>query len=125
MEIEYIENKLIKGLTATTSNEMEMNPGSGKIPGLWKQFDENVQVDYHKGNRVYGVYYNYESDASGQYTVLAGTDQINRSTSLELEEVTIAKGNYLVFRAKGTHARYRNSDLAKNLELFFKESYKI
>ena len=78
-----------------------MNPTLGKIPQLWVQFDRNVQVDYPNGNRVYGVYYNYESDASGEFSVLAGTDQADCKSSIELEYVKIHKGKYLVFHAEG------------------------
>lgn len=101
MNIEHIESKVIKGLVTRTSNENEMNPDLGKIPKLWMQFDKNVQVDYPNGNRVYGVYYNYESDVSGEYSVLAGTDQVDCKSSIELKNVIINKGKYLVFHAEG------------------------
>jgi len=101
MEIELIEEKKIKGLKIRTANEFEMNPATGKIAGLWQKFDDKVDVDYRNGNRVYGVYFNYESDASGEFTVLAGTDQLNADSDEILETVVIPSGKYLVFHALG------------------------
>ena len=102
MKIEHIEEKVIRGITIRTSNGIEMNPRGGKIPKLWEKFDKNVHVDYMSGNRVYGVYYNYESNVSGEYTVLAGTDQLTCDSSITLEDVNIQTGKYLVFHAVGS-----------------------
>ncbi len=41
-----------------------------------KKFGNNIASDKN-GNRVYSVYFNYESDVSGEFTVLADTDQAN------------------------------------------------
>ena len=45
-----------------------------------------------------GLYYDYESNADGEYSVLAGTESFSES----LEQVTIEKGRYLVFEGKAT-----------------------
>jgi len=100
MKLVNINEKKITGLSLITSNEIEMNPDIGKIPILWQTFDNTVAVDYESGNRVYGIYYNYESDASGEFSVLAGTDQ-NILIENNLETVTILSAQYLVFEAKG------------------------
>ena len=122
MNIENIEEKIIKGLSIRTSNDAETNPSLGKIPKLWMQFDKNVQVDYPSGNRVYGVYYNYESDASGEYSVLAGTDQADCNSSIELEDVTINSGKYLVFHAKGSMPQVVIETWGKIWNYFSKEN---
>jgi len=60
---------------------------------LWQKFDSTVDVDYKSGERVYGVYYHYESDAHGEFDVLAGYEFPND----KIESVKIEKGKYLVF----------------------------
>lgn len=98
--VEKDEQRII-GLSTRTTNTKEMDPTTGRIGPLWKEFDDKVEVDYQKGNRVYGVYFNYESDATGEYSVLAGTDQLEAKTSADLETIIIRSGKYLVFSAKG------------------------
>jgi predicted transcriptional regulator YdeE len=46
---------------------------------------------------VYGVYSEYESDASGEFTVTVGT----KSDGLTKSNVSIKSGTYLVFPANG------------------------
>ncbi len=101
MELVEIDEKRIIGLSTRTTNAKEMNPATGRISPLWKEFDDKVKVDYKNGGRVYGVYFNYESDVTGEYSVLAGTDQLDAKTSGELETIIIQSGKYLVFTAKG------------------------
>jgi predicted transcriptional regulator YdeE len=101
MEIETIESKTIKGLRIKTSNEKETNAETGQIPGLWQLFDNNVGFDFDGGSRVYGVYYDYEPDATGEFTVLVGTDQLDIESILNLETIDIKGGKYAVFYAKG------------------------
>jgi len=101
MKLVEIDEKRIIGLSTRTTNAKEMNPATGKIGPLWKEFDEQVEVDYKNGSRVYGVYFNYESDASGEYSILAGTDQLDVRSSAKLEKIVIPSGKYLVFKATG------------------------
>jgi len=77
-----------------------MNPATAKIGALHHRFNENIDVDYQSGARTYGVYYDYESDASGEFSVLSGTDKVT-SSNVKLEKVTLASGKYLVFEGKG------------------------
>jgi len=93
MRVVEIEEKLIYGVSTRTKNSNEMNPETAKIAPLWQKFDNLVEVDYRGGERVYGIYYNYESDANGEFNVLAGYETLND----KLDTVTIAKGKYLVF----------------------------
>lgn len=98
-QIHNIE-KNIFGLSARTNNQNEMNPATGKIAGLVQKFDAFVDVNYRAGARVYSVYYDYESDVSGGYSVLIGADEVNTS-AVGLETVKIQQGNYLVFSGEG------------------------
>ena len=93
MRVEEIEAKSIYGVTTRTKNTNEMDPKTAKIAKVWQEFDAKVDVDYKGGERVYGVYYDYESDASGDFNVLAGYATVNE----HLTSVTIEKGSYLVF----------------------------
>lgn len=102
MKIEiFDEEKTITGLSVQTSSKIEADPEAGTIPGLWQLFDNNVNFDFDNGSRVYGVYYNYEPDAAGEFTVLVGTDQSETQSMLKLETVVIPSGKYAVFHAKG------------------------
>jgi predicted transcriptional regulator YdeE len=93
MRVAKIEEKMIYGISTRTKNADEMNPQTTKIGAVWQKFDETVDVDYKGGERVYGVYYNYESDANGEFDVLAGYETSNE----KLESIKIETGKYLVF----------------------------
>lgn len=95
-----IAEKNIQGISIRTTNANEMNPETAKIAALYKDFDQNIVVDYQHGARVYGVYFDYESDANGLFSVLAGADRIESST-VELQQVKIVAGDYLVFKGEG------------------------
>jgi predicted transcriptional regulator YdeE len=101
MKIENFEEKTLKGLSLRTTNKDEMNASTAKIGHLWQKFNETVSVDYQNNNHIYGVYYDYESDANGAFSVLAGTDQTNIDSGQALESITIPQGKYLVFEAMG------------------------
>jgi predicted transcriptional regulator YdeE len=101
MELRFVSQKIINGLCARTDNATEMDPKKGKIASLWQAFDEAVAVDYKHGERVYGVYYDYESDHTGKFTVLAGFDGATLPSSVNLENITIQESKYLVFTYKG------------------------
>tara|TARA_B100001109_G_C18864753_1_gene476409 strand:- start:60 stop:542 length:483 start_codon:yes stop_codon:yes gene_type:complete len=98
MKVVDVNEKQIYGISVRTTNANEMGPETAKIGKTWQQFDREVSVNYQAGERVYGVYYEYESDANGEFNVLAGTENPNES----LEQVTILKGKYLVFEGKAT-----------------------
>ena len=93
MQVVQIDRKIIYGISSRTKNSNEMNPKTAKIGATWQKFDNTVEVNYKEGQRVYGVYSNYESDANGEFDVLAGYEVQNNS----LDSVEIQKGKYLVF----------------------------
>ncbi|HFD87933.1 MAG TPA: AraC family transcriptional regulator [Gammaproteobacteria bacterium] len=93
--------KTVEGISTRTTNVVEMNPETSRIAGLVKQFDREIVPDYRQGGRVYTVYYDYESDASGAFSVLIGTDRVAQTEATELERLTIPAGDYLVFTGSG------------------------
>jgi len=101
MELRFVSAQTINGLSTRTDNASEMDPNKGKIGALWQTFDEAVPVDYKNGERVYGVYSDYESDHSGKFTVHACFDGASFPASSNLEKVTIPKAKYLVFTHQG------------------------
>lgn len=100
MDIVTVEAKTIYGIATRTCNKNEFNPATARIGKTWARFDKEIAVDYQGGERVYGVYYNYESDANGEFDVMAGTEKTRPS----LQQVTIPAGRYLLFRATASTA---------------------
>lgn len=88
-----IEAFTVIGPSVRTNNQAEASP-AGKIPGLWGQF-------YASGPNLegpsYGVYSDYESDASGDFTVTAGI----RGEADSGAGIRIKAGSYLAFPANG------------------------
>jgi predicted transcriptional regulator YdeE len=101
MELRHVVEKNINGLSIRTDNESDMDANKGKIGALWQSFDNTVPVDYKNGERVYGVYTDYESDHSGKFTVFAAFDGNTFPASAGLKQIIIPEANYLVFSHKG------------------------
>ena len=121
MKIVQLEAKQINGISIRTSNANEFNPKTAKIGGLHQKFDEEVSVNYQNGARVYAVYYNYESNHQGEYSVLAGADRIDSTQAENLETVLIPGGTYMVFEAKGEVPQVVIETWMKIWEYFSKE----
>lgn len=100
MLLKSIEPKKINGISIRTNNADEMDSSKAKIVCLHQRFDKQVEVDYVDGERVYAIYCDYESDASGNYSVMTGFDGELKDTD-NLQTLKIQAGNYLVFSAKG------------------------
>jgi predicted transcriptional regulator YdeE len=73
---------------------LESTP-AGKIPALWGWFYTKQAKPYE---HVYGVYSDYESDASGEFTATVGA----KDEDLSKTNITIKSGTYLVFPANGS-----------------------
>ena len=101
MELKFVSEKTINGLCTRTDNATEMDPKKGKISALWQTFDDAVPVDYKNGERVYGVYSNYESDHTGKFTVHAGFDGKSIPSNVSLEKISIPEAKYFVFIHQG------------------------
>jgi len=92
-----LKSKKIYGLTIRTNNEKEMNPKTAQIGTMWGEYFAKVLPALPEGSKGYGVYSNYESDAFGDFDVMAGAELENK----ELTTVTLEEGNYLCFKAEG------------------------
>lgn len=94
--VKQVESFIVTGLSVRTQNKDEFNEKTAKLPNLWQQF---YTSDLAANANIFGVYSNYDSDASGYYTVTVGIDSSHVQT--ELKAVTIQAGNYLVFQGTG------------------------
>ena len=101
MEVRHAQEVSVSGYSTVTNNAAEMSPDKGKIPELWQKFDAEVPVDYRGGELVYGAYYNYESDHTGDFTVLAGFDGSVDKANTKIETITVPAEKYLVFSCTG------------------------
>ncbi len=88
-----IESFTVSGPSVHTTNALEAS-GSGKLAGLWARYYGSHPPT---SETIYGVYSDYQSDASGEYTVTAGT----RTGSTGDSAVTVKPGTYLEFPANG------------------------
>ncbi|MGC5703247.1 GyrI-like domain-containing protein [Pseudomonas sp. NFXW11] len=93
----------VAGLQVRTRNAAEQQPDSAKIGPMWQRFyveDLYERVSPRQADSfVYGVYSNYESDASGAFDVTAGVAV--DGACLDYPCVQVQGGDYLVFSAKG------------------------
>jgi len=96
-----LEEKHIAGLSVRTNNANEMQPKIAKIGNLHQTFAEQAKVHYEKGAFLYGVYHQYESDHTGDFSLLVGAEPHLLETQLTVETVRIPSGDYLVFSGKG------------------------
>lgn len=100
MQLSVVSEKVVYGLTIRTDNVTEMNPEKGKISALYQAFNQAMTVDYANGERVFGVYYGYESDHTGEFNVLAGVAR-NHVSDITLTKIVIPQGKYLMFTQQG------------------------
>jgi predicted transcriptional regulator YdeE len=94
-----LKSKTITGLKVRTTNMDEVNPNREKIAPLWEKFYRDVAPSLKKKAQLYGVYHNYESDATGEFDVLVGSDVVKQTE--ERVSVSIEEGTYLIFRVNG------------------------
>jgi len=85
----------LTGLTTRTSNLAEQDMKTQKIGPLWQQFFAERAPILAKGELIYGVYYDYQSDMDGEFSVLAASHVVNEC------DVTLTAGDYLKFNASG------------------------
>jgi len=100
MKVVQVTRKTITGLKTRTKNEDEMNPSTQKIAPLWQNFFEKIMPTLGETPPpLYGVYFNYESDAHGEFDVLVGTEELEKVE--DTPSITLEEGKYLCFKAKG------------------------
>lgn len=88
-----IEQFAVQGESVRPSNAQEATE-AGRIPSLWNAFYTS-HPDLREA--VYGVYSEYESDASGNFTASAGT----KASTPHDATMTVRPGTYLEFPAHG------------------------
>ena len=100
MKVTRIKKLMIAGISEVTNNETEMSEESGKIAALWENYFEKdiYKKTFDKSNSdfMYGVYSDYESDASGNYKVTVGVEVTKAKNAIVIEDK-----KYLVFTKKG------------------------
>ncbi|WDE06316.1 GyrI-like domain-containing protein [Thalassomonas viridans] len=101
MKIQSIEGFELTGLVTRTNNSNEMDPAKAKIGDLWQRFYAEAGAALLPESKVYGVYSNYESDASGDFDVAAAADVFAGQGITGAETVSVKPGRYLVFSAQG------------------------
>ncbi|MBF6596165.1 MAG: effector binding domain-containing protein [Thermaceae bacterium] len=96
----------VLGMETRTTNALEANPATAKIGALWGQVRheslmESISKRMAKG-KMFGVYYDYESDENGAYSLLVGYQVPDLSdVPSGLKGVVIEDSRYLVFTAEG------------------------
>lgn len=93
MKIITIDSFTVSGPSVRTTNALEAS-GSGKLADLWAHCRESRPPF---SEMICGVYSDYQSNASGEYTVTAGT----RTSSSGDSVVAVEPGTYLEFPANG------------------------
>jgi predicted transcriptional regulator YdeE len=94
----------IIGVSARTTNQREKGP-NGLLPGLWEQYFK-ANLSRAEGIRnpewIYALYTDYESDASGAYTVVIGHEKVDsaQESAISFETATIPSAKYMVFTTK-------------------------
>jgi predicted transcriptional regulator YdeE len=93
----------VSGLGVRTLNNNEQQVSTARIGPMWERFFAEGLFDKiaHKQPQslVYGVYSNYESDASGQFDVTAGVAVT--APAPDFKTIEVQGGQYLVFEARG------------------------
>ncbi|KTD39141.1 Transcription activator [Legionella nautarum] len=103
-KLAILDSFIVSGLSVRTKNSEEFNQSTAKLPRLWEDFGAVVipkLADSKESSEVFGVYSDYDSDATGYYKVTVGIPLRTRQTLSEFSTVTIQAGKYLVFSGKG------------------------
>ena len=104
MKIVTRQQQVVTGISVRTSNAAEIDTDTQKIAPMWQRFMELYGDQVANNQRVYGVYYDYESDMDGQYSVMAAVEKGRLTTPISAEPFStqvLASGNYLCFSAEG------------------------
>jgi predicted transcriptional regulator YdeE len=101
---------VVIGLQVRTVNRDEADPATARIPGLWGRFmagDVAGSLAGRKGEAVYAVYSDYESDHQGAYSLTVG-HAVEPSAAVPpgLARVEVPSGRYAVVTSeRGPAAR--------------------
>ena len=100
VEIVEIPAFVVCGASVRTNNALEAS-GQGRIGQLWQDYAASTaaSVATAEGAQAYGVYSQYDSDASGDYRLTVGSRK--NKDSANADGVAVAAGRYLAFPAQG------------------------
>lgn len=96
----------VAGYEARTSRVAEAHPQTAKIPALCEKIERGelealIPKRLAKG-KPFVVYYNYESDSGGPFSVLLGYQVIGQADVPKgLSGLNVPAGRYLMFTAEG------------------------
>lgn len=101
----HLDAFTVEGLKVRTINSDEFNYKTAKLPQLWEQFQSQRVADSVPNrigkDSIFGVYSDYDSDATGFYSVTAGVMVGSESSISVLETIQVQTGDYLVFEGQG------------------------
>ncbi|OAB40129.1 GyrI-like domain-containing protein [Paenibacillus glacialis] len=94
----------LTGVSVRTTNAEEAGP-NGQLSKLWETYFQSnlsLQEGINNPNLIYGLYTDYESDASGAYTALIGHEVGDGAVLADnnFDCVVIPESKYLVFTTK-------------------------
>ena len=101
MRVHEIIGFEVTGFITRTTNADEVDSSTAKIEKLWQQFYSNAAPMLNLESKIYGIYTNYESDFSGAFDIIAGSDTFSSETLADAVKVKIAGGRYITFCATG------------------------
>ncbi|OWA36285.1 hypothetical protein B9G55_08585 [Saccharibacillus sp. O16] len=101
----------LTGFAVRTTNQVEMGP-HGLIPGLWKTYYQSglpLDSAVRNPHLIYALYTDYESDASGAYTLVIGHESAEAVPTDEAGETrrAFASIDQERFCARVPDSRYR------------------
>ncbi len=98
-----LQSFILSGISIRTSNSEQTQPSKATIGGLWQRFMGQGLVDKIPNklpdSPLYGVYSDYESDATGQFTATVAV-AVSAATPA-FDTIEVGGGLYLVFEASG------------------------
>ncbi|OXL17509.1 GyrI-like domain-containing protein [Psychrobacter sp. DAB_AL32B] len=68
---ELTDAQTCTGISVRTTNTAEISHETAKLGKLWQSFYKNHVSQLEKGEDIYGIYHNYESDDVGAFDVVA------------------------------------------------------
>ncbi len=104
--LEAIEPMKVVGISVRTTTRKEMNPETAQIPQLYRKFNadriaQSISQPVRPGQLI-AVYADYESDQSGEFTILLGKQvPLDAPVPDSLDSVRIEGGSYLHFVGQG------------------------
>ncbi|MDQ0192461.1 GyrI-like domain-containing protein [Paenibacillus wynnii] len=94
----------LSGISTRTTNAKEMG-SNGRLPQLWENYFQRsigAQAEVVDPHLIYALYTDYESDATGAYTVLIGHELNNNGVQADtdLDRAVVPESTYMVFTTR-------------------------